>query len=155
MSDPTGISAMIRKLRDLKIEAVTAMEQGMDAGAANIEAEAAATTAYAGMSGATRASTIAYVATEQHTGAGAAQAAYGAAAAHLTGFQGHEGQPYLGPVPGPGPDTIQIVETVPTDYIAEIEFDNAGAKAFLADALHQQAPQAFDEVVQAVRGVFQ
>lgn len=143
---------MLANFRRLIANEKAAIRPAMEAGADVIEAEAAATTAYRGMSGATRASTIAYVADSEDAGTAEIVAAYNAAAGRLQGFSGHEGQAYLADAPGPGPNQSWIVLTVPTDYIAALETENAGEKAFLADSLHGQAPQAFRAIAQTLKG---
>jgi hypothetical protein len=124
---------------------------GLEQGAAVIQAAMVATDAYQGMSGATRASSIAYVATPDDTGDSEIEAAYNAAAGLLQGFTGHQGRPLLEDAPGPGQDEALIIGTVPTDYIINLEQDNAGERAFVADSLQQHAPEAFDAVVRATR----
>lgn len=140
--------------RRLVTRTVAALEQGAEQGAAVIQQAMVDTDAYQGMSGATRASSIAYVATPEDLGGDEAQAAYNAAAGLLQGFSGHAGKPLLTDAPGPGPGAILIVATVPTDYIIDMELENAGEKAFVADALQQEAPKAFDAVVRAAREVW-
>lgn len=149
-----SIDQIITNLRRLERDSIAAVGRGLQAGAGDIEATAQATTAYDGMSGATRAATIAYV-----VGAGLdegtqADAAYTAAAGLLTGFTGHAGQPMLVSIPGPNPDVAEIVLTVPTDYILDLETERAGEKAFIADALIAGAPGAFDAVVRALGAVW-
>lgn len=143
---------MIANVRRLIANTEAQIRPGLRVGAALIQADMVATDAYAGMSGATRVASIAYVADEQNSGASEAQSAYNAAAGRLQGFSGHQGQPYLGSVIGPGPHRSWIVATVPTDYILDLEQDNAGEKAFVADAVLSNAPEAFQLVVQAMRG---
>lgn len=145
---------MLANWRRLTQQQLAAIRPGMEAGADIIEAAAAATTAYRGMSGATRVSTIAYVADATDPGDAEIVGAYNAAAGRLTGFAGHEGQPHLGGVKGPGEHQTWIVLTVPTDYIDALEFDDAGEKAFLADSLLQNAPLAFQALAAVVRGAW-
>jgi len=150
MADDLGLTTF----RRLMNQTVGSFRPAMEAAADPIESTAAATTAYAGMSGATRAATIAYVADAEDTGTAEIVAAYNAAAGRLQGFQGHEGQPYLADVPGPGPHQTWIVLTVPTDYIGDLEHDSAGEKAFLADSGFGQAPQAFQAFIAVVKGAW-
>jgi len=146
MSD--DLAANWRRLIDKHLAQQTV---GLKQGAAIIQAAMVATDAYQGMSGATRASSIAYVATRDDPGTAEVEAAYNAAAGLLQGFTGHTGRPLLTDAPGPGPNESAIEATVPTDYSIKLELDNAGQKAFLADSLQQNAPQAFDAVVRAVK----
>jgi hypothetical protein len=148
------MSDMLTNWRRLTTQTIDAIRPGLEAGADIIEADAAQTTAYRGMSGATRASTIAYVADVGDRGDAEILSAYNAAAGLLQGFQGHEGQPHLGLVRGPGAHEAWIILTVPTDYILSLETEAAGEKAFLADTLHQDAPQAFNALVAALRGAW-
>jgi hypothetical protein len=145
---------MLANWRRLVQQQLRAIRPGLEAGADLIESTAAATTAYRGMSGATRNSTIAYVADGDDAGDAEIVAAYNAAAGRLQNFQGHEGQPYLAGVRGPSSDQAWIVLTVPTDYILGLETEAAGEKAFLADSLHSQAPQAFGALVATLKGAW-
>jgi len=145
---------MLANWRRLTRGTLQAIRPGMEAGADLIEVAAAATTAYRGMSGATRASTIAYVADMSDRGDSEIVAAYNTAAGLLQSFQGHEGQAHLGLVRGPGANQAWIVLTVPTDYIISLETEAAGEKAFLADSLHGQAPAAFQALVSSLRGAW-
>lgn len=145
---------MLANWRALTQRTLSAIRPGMEAGADIIEAAASATTAYRGMSGATRASTIAYVADQADRGDAEIVAAYNAAAGRLQGFQGHEGQPHLGDAPGPAANQTWIVLTVPTDYILNLETENAGEKAFLADSLLQNAPAAFGALIASLKGAW-
>lgn len=145
---------MLANWRRLAKAQTGAIRPGLEAGADIIEPDAAQTTAYRGMSGATRASTIAYVADVSDRGDSEILGAYNAAAGLLQGFTGHEGQPHLGLVRGPGENEAWIILTVPTDYILSLETENAGEKAFIADTLHQDAPRAFDALVGVLRGAW-
>jgi hypothetical protein len=148
------MSDMLDNWRRLTRGTLAAIRPGMEAGADLIEVEAAATAAYRGMSGATRASTIAYVADMADNGDSEIVAAYNTAAGLLQNFQGHEGQAFLTLVRGPGTGQCWIVLTVPTDYILSLETELAGEKAFLADSLHSQAPAAFGALMSALRGAW-
>jgi hypothetical protein len=150
MSDP--FAAMITGLRALERRSVAAISEGLEAGAAQMEADAKATDAYYGQSGATRESTVAYV--TPGGGVLEAGAAYARAAALLDGFTGHEGKAELEDVAGPGKGEAWIVLTVPTDYIINLEQESAGQRAFLADTLHQDAGAALDAVTAALRKVW-
>lgn len=145
---------MLTNWRRLVQQQLRAIRPGMEAGADLIESAAAATTAYRGMSGATRASTIAYVADQDNAGDAEIVAAYNAAAGRLQNFQGHEGQPLLAGVRGPSSSQTWIVLTVPTDYILDLETELAGEKAFLADSLHSQAPQVVGALVNELKGAW-
>lgn len=148
------MSDMLSNWQRLTRQTLDAIRPGMEAGADLIEVQAAATTAYRGMSGATRSSTIAYVADMSDSGDSEIVAAYNTAAGLLQSFQGHEGQAQLGLIRGPGPGQCWIVLTVPTDYILSLETELAGEKAFVADSLHDQAPQAFQTLVSALKGAW-
>ena len=148
------MSDMLTNWQRLTRQTQAAIRPGMEAGADIIESAAAATTAYRGMSGATRSATIAYVADRQNDGTAEIVSAYNAAAGRLQGFAGHEGQPFLTESKGPGPSETWIVLTVPTDYIIGLETESAGEKAFIADSLLQHAPQAFGALVAALRGAW-
>jgi hypothetical protein len=142
---------ILRNLARLRQQSLIAMRAGMEQGADIIEADMHATTAYVGMSGATRASTIAYVATADDPNDSEPQSAHNTAAGLLSGFVGHNGQPLLESAPGPGTAQMMIVATVPTDYIIKLETERAGQKAFVGDTLTADAPQAFEAVVRALQ----
>lgn len=135
--------------RRLVVRHLAQQQAGLARGAALIQAAMVATGAYEGMSGATRASSIAYVATASDSNDGEPTAAANTAAGLLQGFAGHAGRPFLTDAPGPGPNEAAIIATVPTDYIIKLEQEAAGEKAFVADSLHQEAPAAFGAVVRA------
>lgn len=116
-----------------------------------VQAVAGAHDVIIGMSGATFASIVAYVASQADDGAAEIVAAFNAAAGRLQGFTGHEGQPYLADVPGPAAEQAWIVLTVPTDYIDRILMER---QDFLGDAGYSAAPQAFQAFVTAVRGAW-
>ncbi len=149
-----GEEDITRKLLAWRDRSIRSFAVGMKDGAGAIEAEAQATTAYNGMSGATRASTICYTATEGDTATGEVQAAYNAAAGRLQNFTGHAGRPHLGSVPGPGEDEVWDVLTVPTDYIDKLEHDKGGEKAFLWDSLYGNASRVLALVAASWRGAF-
>jgi len=92
---------MLANWRRLTKATLAAIRPGMESGADIIEAAAAATSAYRGMSGATRSATIAYVADTNDSGDAEILAAYNTAAGRLQGFMGHEGQAFLTLVRGP------------------------------------------------------
>jgi len=150
MADDFGLA----NFRRLMTQTVDSFRGAMEAASDPIESAAAATTAYRGMSGATRAATIAYVADAEDAGTAEIVAAYNAAAGRLQGFAGHEGQAYLADVPGPGAHETWIVLTVPTDYIVDLEHESAGEKAFLADSGFSQAPTAFQAFIGMVKGAW-
>ena len=152
MSD--GIDAIIANLRRLAQRSETAIADGLADGARIVEGDAQQTEAYVGMSGATRASTLAYVATAADSGASEATAAYTAAAGLLQNYTGHEGKAELVDVPGPSSSEAWVVLTTPTDYAIKLETEFGGEKAFLGDTMHQDAPQVFEAAVRALRKVW-
>ena len=118
------------------------IDQGTDEGLADgadiLELVDKQTTAYLGMSGATRASSFA--APLDQRWAGKASAAYAEAQALLQDFTGHEGKPFLedsGIVLGAGEKGIGL--TTPTTYAADLEIDDAAAKAHLEPTLFSEA----------------
>lgn len=150
MPDDLGLAAFRRLIAQTQGSFRPAMEAASDP----IESAAASTDAYSGMSGATRASTICYVADTHDAGDAEIVSAYNAAAGRLQGFSGHEGQAHLAGVPGPGQAETWAVLTVPTDYILGLETEKAGEKAFLADSGNSQAPAAFQAFVNVVKGAW-
>lgn len=129
--------------------------EGATRGAAVLQDDAQATSAYYGMSGATRASTVAYVATSEDDGSSKAQAALSRATGLLSGFTGHNGAQLLEDSGASVTiDQIKIVLTVPTDYIVKLETETGGQKAFLGDTLDSAAPFVFELIADAIKDVF-
>ena len=149
MSDDFGLANFQRLTR----QTVDSFRPAMAAAADVIEpqAETGAHDTIAGMSGATFASIIAYVADADDDGTAEIVSAYNAAAGRLQGFAGHDGEPFLSGVPGPGPSQTWIVLTVPTDYIAAILMER---NDFLGDAAYQASPAAFQAFVARMRGAW-
>jgi hypothetical protein len=109
--------------------------RGLAAGADALEADAQGATVYRDVSGATRASTVAYVAWSQDDGSGAAAAALAAGEAKNPG-RGVRESADIG-----GQDQVVVVLTAMMDYDADLETRRAGAQAFLGPALDQHAGQ--------------
>lgn len=149
MSDDFGLS----NWRRLTTQTLAAIRPGLEAGADVIEPAAldGAHDVIIGMSGATFASLIAYVASMEDDGTAEIVKAYNAAAGRLQGFTGHQGKPYLADAPGPRENEAWIVLTVPTDYIDRLVIERAD---FLSDAGYGQAPSALQALVAALRGAW-
>lgn len=128
-----GLDQMMKRMSD-------GIDQGLNAGANLIEATDKETEAYLGMSGATRASSTAYVIGNGKDGSAEVSAGYQAAEAALTGFTGHEGRAQK----TDSGITLQssergIILTSFTDYAQALEIENAGAKAHLGPSLLSKA----------------
>jgi hypothetical protein len=135
-----GFDTIFNWLDTLEPKIKAAAFGGLEDAAFDMESDARQTVAYRGMSGATRASTIAYVATTENPNQGPIEIAYEIAASLLDGFTGHMGAELLEDSGvSPGSDELVVILTVPTDYIDKLEFDNGGEKAFLGDTLHAYA----------------
>ncbi len=147
------MSDMLTNWRRLTQQTLQAIRPGMEAGADLIEvqAEQGARDVIIGMSGATFASIVAYVADRENDGTSEIVSAFNAAAGRLQNFTGHQGQPYLADVPGPRDSETWIVLTVPTDYIDRILMERDD---FLGDAGYSAAPQAFQALISALRGAW-
>lgn len=148
MSDPTGIDDIIARLRGLQQQVPQSLAAGADAGAALIERTMADTDVYVGMSGATRASTVAFVATPDDPGDIAPLEALATAESLLNGFTGHQGQPELNDTPGPAAGHVWIVATVPTDYAVSIVAERGD---FIGDAVLSEGPAAAQAAFSAVK----
>ena len=135
MSD--GFSQLERELDELARRIAAAARRGLEAEAQAMERDAQNTSAYLGMSGATRASTVAYVVDERDNGSAKIAEAYGIAAAYLDGFTEHAGRAHLEPAGNIGPGEIAVVLTVPTDYIDKLETQRAGEKAFIGPTMNK------------------
>lgn len=144
---------LVANWRRLTNQTLAAIRPGMEAGADLIEvqAEQGARDVIIGMSGATFASIVAYVADRDNDGTFEIVSAYNAAAGRLQNFTGHAGQPSLADVPGPGENETWIVLTVPTDYIDRILLERDD---FLGDAGYSAAPAAFQALVTALKGAW-
>lgn len=129
--------------------------EGATRGADVLEDEAKQTTAYLGMSGATRASTVAYVATTEDDGQDKVSSAYTRAQQALDGFTEHRGKALLEDSGlTPNDDQVMIVLTVPTDYIEGLETWHAGQKAFLGDTLIGNKDFVAALIADAIKDVF-
>lgn len=148
---PAELSAALDRLLDATRESIPVLLQ-RPAEAMQMAAEV--TTAYVGMSGATRASTVAYVTTPERPNANAFAVAYDVAAEHLAGFTGHDGRPASISIEGPRRAEAWILLTVPTDYIIKLETENAGAKSFLPDAFAGVAPAIVPTIAPALGRVW-
>lgn len=147
------MSDMLTNWHRLTGQTLAAIRPGMEAGADLIEVQAqqGAHDVIIGMSGATFASIVAYVADNDNDGTSEIVAAYNAAAGRLQNFTGHQGQPYLADVPGPKANETWIVLTVPTDYIDRILMERDD---FLGDAGYSAAPAAFQALLSALKGAW-
>jgi uncharacterized protein YciW len=146
------LAAIERHLAELDQRRRQAIRRAAADGAAQLQQDAQATTAYTGVTGATRAGTVAYVA--DAAGAGKFDAAYQAAAEKLAEARSPRGHVYRTPVPGPAtPQDTAIILTVPTDYIDRLEFGTAGEKAFLGPTLAQDALAITAAIAAATREV--
>ena len=120
---------------------------GLDDAAQAMQATAQATTAYHGVTGATRAGTVAFV-----VGAGVESGGVfnEAVAAVRDANPDHVDTSGGGTI---GDNELAIVLTVPTDYQVKLEIENAGARAFLGDALNAHAPEATAAAARGIAGV--
>lgn len=143
-----GFDDMIANIRLLQAHAHAGAAIGAEAGADLVEVQIADTDVYVGMSGATRASTIAYVATAANPNDIEPISAYNTAEGLLANFTGHEGRAHLEDAAGPGESELWIVATVPTDYIIDLLVQRDD---FISDAIHGQGPAAFQGIVDGIR----
>lgn len=144
---PEGIK---KQIEDYKRRSLEAARRGAKEGAKILQQNAESTTAYRGITGATRTSTIAGVLGPEW--GSEFDSAYNVADLLLDGNTEHDGKPYRTSIPGPtDPDDIVIVLTVPTDYIVKLETENAGAKAFLGDALNEEAGEITRVIAEAIK----
>lgn len=129
-----------------------ATDTGLERGADHLEAVAQATTAYVGMSGATRESTTAYVIGPGKDGSTEAAEGLAAAQAALAGFSGHQGQP-LSQDSGVvlGSDQKGIILTSFTSYVDILEREDVADKAFLGPTLASEDTTVTQIVAEASR----
>jgi hypothetical protein len=143
-----GFDEMIANIKKLQANAHIGARHGAEDGADLIEVEIADTNVYAGMSGATRASSLAYVATASDPNDIEPISAFNTAEGLLANFTGHEGQAMLGDVAGPGESELWVVATVPTDYVLDLVVQRDD---FLSDAIHGQGPAAFQAIADGIK----
>ena len=146
-----GFENLFRGLDDLEDDSIEGLYEGLQDGAELYEQGMKETTAYQGMSGATRTSSVAYVVSPNRNDFAKIEQAHAAAVALLSNFSGHEGKPMLEDRPDPGNDSLMVVGTVPTTYQAKLETLNAGAKAFVGPELDKTAGQIFEAANNGVR----
>ncbi len=141
MKDP------IRSFDRWVAEIEAAALEGMEEAAPIIEGVAIATTAYNDDTGATRAATVAYVATAR--GGGAARMRRAAAEVRRLRFDARQVE--LTTAEGPtGPD-ISIILTVPTTYVIGLETLYAGDHAFIRPTILAESGPAFQRVMDTIR----
>ena len=144
-----SIAEMIAGLTRLEAELIAAARRGMEDGAAQLQAVAVTTPAYNDDTGATRASTTAYVATSRGGGA----AVIRRAAAEVRRLRFNDGQDELIEAEGPRGENLMIVLTVPTSYVIDLEERLAGLQAFLAPTLYSEAPRIWAGVQREIAEV--
>ncbi len=155
MATDRGFDDIFDRLDALIPEIKRKAAEGANRGAGLLQGDAQETNAYAGMSGATRASTVAYVATTEDDGSSKVSAALSAAQSLLDGFTAHRGVALLEDSgESLSADQVRIVLTVPTDYVRGLHVWNGGQKAFLGDALDSNAPQVFELIADAIKDIF-
>lgn len=134
--DDSGLLAGLAGLMG-RIDQVT--DAGLAEGAHHLQSVDQETEAYAGMSGATRASTTAYVIGPGHDGSAEAAAGYAAASAALANFTGHNGTAVR---QNSGvqlqEDEKGIILTNFTSYADKLETENAGEKAHIGPTIFSE-----------------
>jgi hypothetical protein len=155
MSSDRGFEDIYSRLDAIIPAVLHKAVEGANRGADVLQSDAQATSAYNGMSGATRASTVAYVASTEDDGSSKVNTALRAAEALLDGFTGHSGATLL---EDSGEtveaDHVKVVLTVPTDYIKWLEIGHGGRNAFLGDTMDNGAPKVFDKIASALKELF-
>lgn len=147
MSDP--IATLLRGLDRLERQLLTvAIPRGLAAAADHATGALQSSDAYAGQSGATRASSIAYAVTPDDDGSAASSQAYAAAAEHLSGFVGHAGMPQSEAVAGP---EYGVVITVMTNYIDILENREAGKEAVIGPVITNEADAMTRLIAQGIQ----
>lgn len=126
---------VFRALDQLQRAIIEAAEDGLRQAAEDVTAFLQASDAYGDQTGATRAGSIAFVATPQDDGSGEFNAAYGAVA------ELNPDHAYAEEAGGPAADEIMLVATVPTDYQQHLETANAGDHATLRPSMEALTPQ--------------
>jgi hypothetical protein len=141
MSEFDQIIRGLERMRDLAWQGAV---EGLTKGAEAMEGDAQATDSYKGVTGATRAGTVAYV-----VGGGADQGdRLGQALEAVEDKNPGRGQ--LQQVGTVGDDEIAVVLTVPSDYVDIIEENVGAAQAFLGPTLEAHAERL---AAAAARGI--
>lgn len=148
-----GFEQVIQGITDLEQDIIEGLFRGLVDGAEALEADAKATSAYSGMSGATRASTTAYAVGPGHNSTSKIDQARDTAASLLDGFEGHDGKPFLEEKPGPDGDSLMVVLTVPTSYANTLETARGGEKSFIGPEMDKHAGSLFEAANRGVRQV--
>ncbi len=146
----SGFDTIFRFLDELPQEVKRAAVVGLKNGAAAMESEAQSTGTYNDQSTATRASTIAYVATSENDGSSEALRAYDEAVSRLADFRGHSGQPLIEDSGETiGPDEVKVILTSMDDYVQWLERNPN--HAFLFDSLIQHKDALTEEAANAIK----
>ncbi len=141
MSDFDQVIAALRHLGDLVMQGAA---EGLSEGAEAMEADAQDTDSYKGVTGATRAGTVAYV-----VGGGIDQGdKLGQALADVEAK--NPGRGLIQQAGTVGDDEVAVVLTVPSDYIDIIEGNVGAAQAFLGPTLEAHAERL---AAAAARGI--
>jgi hypothetical protein len=147
-----GFETIFNFLDGLHDQVKRAAVVGLKNGAAAMESTAQATGAYNDQSTATRASTVAYVATTEDDGSNEATRAYNEATSRLADYTGHSGQPFIDDAGIPlGADEIKVILTSMDDYVQWLERNPN--HAFLLDTLTQHADQLTVEAARSIAAI--
>jgi len=142
-TDLSDITRGLQRMRELVMQGGA---EGLTEGAQAMQADAQVTALYQGVTGATRAGTVAYVAGAGAPGSGALDAA-AAAVREL-----NPDHVLVQVVEAIGPDETAVVLTVPTDYIADLVTKNAGAQDFLGPTLTAHAMRLTAAAAKGIAG---
>jgi hypothetical protein len=126
-------------MRELVIQGAA---EGLGTGAQAMQQDAQTTALYQGVTGATRAGTVAYVAGVEGSDG------FEEAVANVREL--NPDHVLAQTVEALGPDELAVVLTVPTDYIADLITKNAGAQDFLGPTLTAHATRL---TAAAARGI--
>jgi hypothetical protein len=119
---------------------------GLTAGAAELQAADRATSAYVGVTGATRAASVCFVAGEGVESSGIFAAAVAEVESHNPAHVEVNSVPI-------GDDELAVILTTPTDYAIHLERNYAGARAHLGPTMDAHAPSLTQHAAEGIAGV--
>lgn len=139
------IDDMIKNIRAWEQRVIQEADKGAQIGAQDLENEAKDTALYGNVSGATRASTVAFVASERDSGTDKVLAA------QSRGESFNPGQTQIEAIPGPGQGKSIIYLTALTRYTKDLVTRRAGSQDFIGDTVYRQAASIVSTVFERVK----
>lgn len=140
-------NTLLARLTRFQQQTDRAIRAGLTQASVVIEAVGRETEAYRDQSGATRASTVCYLATPDQPNPPEVSEAHQEAIAHLLMFDGHDGMPLREPAGQVRQHQYVLVLTSMTDYADALETERGGRNAWMAETMRVNAPSVLPAVV--------